>query len=306
MIHLLFFEWIPYIFIVIQEINSRKEFAMKKHILAVGAHADDIEMSMAGSILKYMDLGYTVTYVMTTNNMAGAYAYIDKDGKVASYLPQPEEEIKIRKREAQAAAEKFFNTTPIHLDFPQKHYTGPDDKPVYVNYGSASLDFIPAGTPSIIAAHEIPEAVERLTDIILDCDPEVIITRGLDDYNVEHYSTCLYTIKARAMAMQKGYDGTILFCNLNTYLPKYYCRFDTFIDTTGYMEKKIAATGCHTSQKPRPELLDWQDWNHGAQCGCETAEVFGIEFGTWKTGIMTAELLKNHLYCRENYSRIFF
>ena len=52
---------------------------MKKMILAVGAHADDVEMSMGGSILKYLDQGYELTYVLTTNNMSGDFAYLDEN-----------------------------------------------------------------------------------------------------------------------------------------------------------------------------------------------------------------------------------
>ena len=53
---------------------------MKMSILAVGAHADDVEMSWGGTILKYLDQGYSLTYVLTTNNMSGEFAYLDENG----------------------------------------------------------------------------------------------------------------------------------------------------------------------------------------------------------------------------------
>ena len=77
---------------------------MKKMILAVGAHADDVEMSMGGTILKYLDQEYELTYVLTTNNMSGEFAYLDENGKVRSRPIQPEEEIKVRQEEARQAA----------------------------------------------------------------------------------------------------------------------------------------------------------------------------------------------------------
>ena len=277
---------------------------MKKSILAVGAHADDIEMSMSGTILKYMDKGYTLTYVLTTNNMSGEFSYLDENGKVVSRKIQPAEEMKIRKKEAAEAAEKVFGTKLISLDFPQRHYTGPDNQKVDINYGAPRLDFMQEGVPSILTAHEDPASVAKLTDIILECDPEVIITRGMCEYNIEHICTALYTWRAREQAMKKGYDGTIIFVKAGL-MPDFYCGYNTFIDTTGLMQKKIEATRFHSSQKPCPEKLDWKDWNIGAQCGCETAEPFIIgAFGAWKTGLLTAELLKNHLYCRENYTRM--
>ena len=43
----------------------------KRSIMCVGAHADDIEFSVGGACLKYLDRGYEIDYVMSTNNMSG-------------------------------------------------------------------------------------------------------------------------------------------------------------------------------------------------------------------------------------------
>ena len=279
---------------------------MRKHMLAVGAHADDVEMSWGGTILKYLDRGYTLTYVLTTNNMSGEFAYLDENGKVRSRTIQPEDEMRVRKEEAARAAE-MFGTVPIHLDFPQRHYTGPDGAKVKIDYGSPRPAFLKPGLPSIVTAHEMPEAVKMLTDIILDCDPEVIITRGLADTNIEHVCTALYTLKARENAMKKGYDGALLMCRgTGRGFPDSYYRYDTFINTSGLMQRKWDAIRCHASQKPIPENLDLRDFVEGARCGVETVEPFifgGI--GTWRVGPFTEEIFRNHLYCKENYHKMF-
>ena len=57
---------------------------MKKCIMAVGAHADDIEGNAGGTILKYRKLGYDLVYVMSTNNMSGSWQSVDAKGKVTS------------------------------------------------------------------------------------------------------------------------------------------------------------------------------------------------------------------------------
>ena len=279
---------------------------MKKSILAVGAHADDVEMSMGGSILKYLDQGYTLTYVLTTNNMSGEFAYLDENGNVRSRSIQPEDEMKVRKEEARRAAE-MFGTVPIHLDFAQRHYTGPDGKKVKINFGTELPSFLTPGMPSIVTAHEDADAVKKLTDIILGCDPEVIITRGLADTNIEHICTALYTLKARQNAMKQGYDGALLMCRgVGRGFPDIYYRYDTFIDTSGFMQRKWDAIRCHASQKPLPEKLDLRDFVEGARCGVETVEPFifgGI--GAWRIGPFTTEIFRNHLYCKENYQRMF-
>ena len=279
---------------------------MKKMILAVGAHADDVEMSMGGSILKYLDQGYELTYVLTTNNMSGEFAYLDENGKVCSRSIQPEDEIKVRQAEADKGA-AMFGTTAIHLNFAQRHYTGRDGKKVKINYGTELPDFLTPGMPSMLTAHEDNDAVRKLTDIILDCDPEVIITRGFADTNIEHICTALYTLKARQAAQKQGYDGALLMCRgVGRGFPDSYYHYDTFIDTTGMMPRKLDAIRCHASQKPIPENLDLRDYVEGARCGVETAEPFifgGI--GSWRVGPFTTEILRNHLYCKENYRRMF-
>ena len=279
---------------------------MRKHILAVGAHADDVEMSMGGTILKYEDQGYTLTYVLTTNNMSGAFAYIDENGKVCSRSIQPEDEMKVRKGEAARGAE-MFGTVPIHLDFAQRHYTGPDGKQINIDYGSARPSFLTPGLPSVVTAHEEPEAVKKLTDIILDCDPEVIITRGLADTNIEHICTALYTMKARQKAMERGYDGTLLMCRgVGRNIPAAYYWYDTFINTSGLMKRKWDAIRCHASQKPVPERLDLRDFMEGARCGVETVEPFILGgIGSWRVGPFTEEVFRNHLYCKENFHKMF-
>ena len=39
---------------------------MKSRIMAIGAHADDIECEVGGTCLKYRDAGYEVVYVMAS------------------------------------------------------------------------------------------------------------------------------------------------------------------------------------------------------------------------------------------------
>ena len=86
----------------------------------------------------------------------------------------------------------------------------------------------------------------------------------------------------------------------------FYNRYDAFIDTTGYYEKKVKAIGIHASQKPKPELLDLRDFNEGMRCGCDTVEPFVLgKQASVRTGQLTREIILNHRYCIENWAKMF-
>ena len=46
---------------------------MKKVIMAIGAHSDDVELRSGGTLAKYHKMGHEVVYVLATNNTAGAH-----------------------------------------------------------------------------------------------------------------------------------------------------------------------------------------------------------------------------------------
>ena len=83
--------------------------------MAVGAHADDIEGCVGGSLLKYIARGYNVIYVMATNNMAGGHTTLGKDGGPVTRRLPPGKLMPVRKQEAADGA-AFLGTLPIHLD----------------------------------------------------------------------------------------------------------------------------------------------------------------------------------------------
>ena len=49
--------------------------------MCIGAHADDIEFWAGGTCLKYLDKGYKIDYVMSTNNMSGQFPRIPERQK---------------------------------------------------------------------------------------------------------------------------------------------------------------------------------------------------------------------------------
>ena len=67
--------------------------------MSVGAHADDVELSVGGTLLKYRECGYDVAYVMSTNNMSGIWSHLDPPQR-----PSPIPMMKRRKDEAARAS----------------------------------------------------------------------------------------------------------------------------------------------------------------------------------------------------------
>ncbi|NLD54211.1 MAG: hypothetical protein GX652_06075, partial [Burkholderiaceae bacterium] len=175
-----------------------------RNILAIGAHADDIEMSMGGATLKYHErFGYAVRYVMTTNNMSGGWAERDGKGGIRQRRVSWREEMPQRKLEADTAARELFQTGVLHLDYPQRHYKDENDRTLEVRYGSARPECVPEDVPTILTACEDKAAVEQMTQLILESDPEVVITLSLSDANLEHGATFLLVWRAFQKARQK-------------------------------------------------------------------------------------------------------
>ena len=153
---------------------------MKKKILAIGAHADDIELSFGATLLKYRKAcGYEIGYVMATDNASGEISSYDAKGKLRTVLPPAAQMQPIRQREANAAAREVFGTEAIHLNYPQRHYTDESGTKVELRYNVPGMNVKAESVPSIITAYEDNAAVAQLRDLMLDFDPEVIITMNI-------------------------------------------------------------------------------------------------------------------------------
>lgn len=277
---------------------------MERKILAVGAHADDIELSMGGTLLKYhRNFGYVIGYVLCTDNASGQRIRLDADGLPhAEDLPAPEEK-RIRQTEADEAARNCFHTRAIHLNYPQRHYRNLALERVELRYGAPPAFPDGGNVPSILTAYEDPGAIERVRGIIREFNPEVIITMGLADPNPEHICTGLLVRRAYASARNHdGYDGTLL--HALTPAPMgigaFYDAADTYIDTSAFFQAKLEAIAIHRSQKPVPEKLDLRDFDEGARFGCVTAEKFVVgALADVRTGECTVEIRKHRRACLE-------
>ena len=270
----------------------------EKKIMAVCAHADDIEFAFGGTCLKYQQQGYRFDYILSTNNMSGVIHQVNPDGTITLLPCAPGKMEKIRKEEADRGA-AMLGTTPLHLDYPQRHYTAPDGSRVNMGYGVPKPADCACDRPNIMVAHECAEEVKRVADLILERDPEVILTHSILTDSPEHYATALLVGKAYAMAKKRGYEGDLFWsceiCESSFYKRNFLC-WDTFSDITGFREKQFELIRCHISMVPFPERMDYL--NFEKVCGIKDAELFNyVRLGDRSRpvarGPFTEELCRN-------------
>ncbi len=252
---------------------------LQRLVMAVGAHADDLEVSVGGTLLKYRDLGYDVLYVMATNNMSGVTVLKESDDSFRRVREAPREHMARRKRECASAA-AVLGTEAVHLDHPQRHHnTGNGNEIAEVRYGSLLPEGVAQNVPSILTACEDKGAIGRLADLILERDPEIILTHGVAQRNIEHFATCLLVTNAFWSAVERGYAGGLLhWREAMTLHGDYNTRWETHVKCDGYLDAKMALIGKHACQMPTAHLpthghRQLSDWR-GKLAGCETAEFF--------------------------------
>lgn len=266
-----------------------------KSIMGIGAHADDLELQAGGTLCKYRDYGYDIVYVMTTNNMSGGFQWLNADGTIEKRTPAWDEMMARRKKEAADAA-TYFGTEPIHLGHPQKHYVDKDGNKRRCDYGTPAPEGVTGEWPSMLMAQEDEASIQRVADLILEHDPEVILTHGGPMANVEHFTTLVLVTHAYWKAVDAGFEGMLLSWHdlgVNIY-GEGLKRWDTFVDITDYWDQKIECSAFHACQKPDPARLDWPQW--GPACGCGQAEVFNIigrNRSPKQYGAFTLEILQN-------------
>ena len=247
-------------------------------IMAVGAHADDIELQAGGTLEKYFRHGYEVVYVMSTNNMSGSFSSLDSDGSIIT-RQEPTTEMMARRKLECANAAREWNTEAIHLDYPQRHYRNEKLEVVTLKYGAPVPPTPAAGVPSILTAGEDPGAVERVVTLILEKNPECIFTHTVATHNPEHFGTALLVTNAYWNAWERGYRGGLLYwVDDETRYGPAFRRFETYVDYSPLLDRKMELSGKHDCQMPhwrdpgfghRLVALEW-----GKVCGCLAAETF--------------------------------
>lgn len=237
---------------------------------------------------------------MSTNNMSGNWKTLHPDGKITVRNPPYNELQPQRKKETQIAA-AAFDSTPVHLGHPQRHYLDLQGNKQGLHYGSPRPDCVDEKQPSILTAYEHEKPVNDLAALIRKHQPEVVVTHGPIQVNIEHTATCLLVSKAFELAQEQGHAGMLLhWLDFTPHYPhkwfgKHFLKWETHIDVSEFWQRKLDAVRLHACQIPIPENVEFPQW--GPACGCEFAEVFTVaDWGRMPTDMSPLSIeLANHM-----------
>ena len=236
-----------------------------------GAHADDIELQAAGTLLRLQERGYEAVYVMVTDNSSGAL--LDEDGAVM--FRGPAETQGVRHAETRAAA-TLLGVDPVHLHFKQRHFHDPvTDSRVVVGSDEYKLRSLSTSREPIVIASTVPACVTDVADLIAVYEPEFVLTHTLD-VDPEHRSTCDLVYQAFKEAAERVELGSLYAWGPSSAGEIIPVEPDTLIDISPYMEAKVEAFLKHRSQatEDRKRRIRRRAEAWGAKLGVEHAEAF--------------------------------
>jgi LmbE family N-acetylglucosaminyl deacetylase len=229
-------------------------------VLAIGAHPDDIEFMMAGTLLLLGDAGWDVHYLNLSS------------GNLGSLTLSAAETARVRCGEAQAAAAKMRAVW---------HPAIGDDLQIF--YDDRALRRVAAIVrevdPSIILTHSPQDYME---DHMNTCRLTLTaaFARGVPNYRTvparKPVQTAVTIYHASPHGLQDGLRQRIV--------P------ESFVDTTTVQDRKRAALECHQSQQ------GWLDATQGMSSYIATMEGFARTLGSWSGRFKYAEGWRRHAH----------
>lgn len=255
---------------------------MKKSIVIIMAHADDIELSAGGTLAKYIAEGYQGLYGVMSRCNSGWTTTAEKGGHYISSL----EIIPQRRKEAEESA-KVFGAELFYGDLLENCYTKKNGSlitPSFTGTGEMNDDDIPAGIPMFVAAGagawEDHPFITKLADILLKREPELVIGQNIGNLNPDHFAAALIMARAWLSASKKSEIGPYWIPVSGKTQPDTFPPLvpNHFVDITGYEEKALTALACHKSQgmhlheAQESRKKTWKEW--GNKAGYTSAEAF--------------------------------
>ena len=220
---------------------------MKKCIIAVGAHADDIELRMGATLAKYIAGGYKGVYIVLTCSNSG-WNYPSPEGGPGAYS-HSDEISRIRcEQEAPAAAKVLGAECRILMT---KESLCTDRQGRTFNLDFAEFDYIPPGRMPIVSACVLASYVDELAEIFIREEPEIVMTQPMD-HNLEHGACQLWTWKSFRQARIKAELGRLFVAKPHEVggggALAGLVKADYYEDVTDSIEVNIKAMGMHRTQ----------------------------------------------------------
>jgi len=228
------------------------------HVMAVGAHPDDIEFHMLGTILLLLEKGCSLTYMNIANGDCGSTEY------------SKEETARIRLTEAKSVAETL------------------------------SAQFIEPLT-SDIQIFYTDDLIRKLTAIIRQQAPDLLLIHSPNDYMEDHSNACRLMVTAAFCRSMPNYNtepavppifSPITIYHAQPHLNRDYLGQrilpDCYVNISEHMERKKALLSYHSSQK------EWLDKTQGMDSYLQTMVGMGMELGTHTPSFLYAEGWRRH------------
>ncbi|HVX15302.1 MAG TPA: PIG-L deacetylase family protein [Pirellulales bacterium] len=233
---------------------------MTKRVFAVAAHPDDIEIVMAGTLLRLRDAGYELHYLNVANGCCGS---TECDAPTAARL---------RREEALAACralgavfhESLVNDLEIFYD-----------RPTLVRLAAIMREV----APEIVLTHA---PVDYMEDHTNTCRLAVTaaFARGMPNFPVEPPTPAVSQPVTVYHAQPHGNRtplGELVVPGL-------------FVDVTEVIEQKTAVLACHASQKR------WLDESQGLDSYLRAMQELSAEVGRMSGRFAYAEGWRRHLH----------
>ena len=244
----------------------KEDLPVSKTLVAIPAHADDVELNAGGTVAKWAADGGKVHVIMMTDNCVGI--------RIA-----PEQCTAIRHAEQQASAECYGGI--VHYRMYSQRFYWDEQRCRLVTIGYANAPPPPEcfrdRLPLLIAARE-PDQVESLADQIIALRPDLVLTHTPLDLDPEHHAVTAMVWSVFQVRKKELADTTLRY-----WMPGSSCQdgmlppsYDHFEDISDYFDRKLELFDCHKSQHsdlPWAMIKD-RAAHFGRQIGVKHAEPF--------------------------------
>ena len=228
--------------------------------MAIGAHPDDIEFYMAGTLLLLRKAGYETHYFNIASGNCGS-----RELGAAQTRAR-------RRKEAQAAA--------ALLDA-RFHQSLTDDLEIFYE----------------------PRLLRRLTGIIREVQPKILLTHSPQDYMEDHTNTCRLAVTAAFARGMPNYQTTPRQRAIEGDVAVYHCMPHgladplrrsvvpgSFVNTASVHATKLAALAKHHSQQK------WLDVSQGLNSYLQAMDQMSRRVGRMSKRFGHAEGWRRHLH----------
>jgi LmbE family N-acetylglucosaminyl deacetylase len=232
----------------------------QKSVIAIGAHPDDIEFCMAGTLLQLRAVGWKIHYFNVSS------------GNLGSVTMTSAKTVQIRAKEARAAARIL-----------KSRYHASVCQDLEIMYDIPTLrkvaGVIRKSRASIVLTHS---PVDYMEDHTNTCRLAVTaaFAHGMPSFKTSPTTRPYGHDVAVYHAMPHSLQGPLR----EKIVP------GSFVDTTNVHEVKIEALGAHASQQ------DWLDASQGMNSYLKTADDMSRHVGKLSKKFRHAEAWRRHLY----------